>query len=427
MDFEQSLQTIIFDLMLKSKYIFYGLYLAELNKFFSDDFPTACVSKHPSSPAIALTIGKDFWEKTLWNPSRKKAILIHELEHIVREHIPQMGEGAFPDKRLANIAMDIAINQDITEELPRIDENGEKCGVYIEDFPELGLEAHQSSYYYYNKLQAAKDKKAQSKGFGEDSKAGPKGNGRGTSGSKRLDEYLDAQEDGKLKDWHSLWDELTKGMNEIEKDLFKKEMQETIKRVAEETAKTKGEIPAHIADALKNNFGNKAPIISWKTLFNRFIGSTITTEIYQTRKRPNFRFEDAPSNKYKNKVKIVVGLDTSGSVSDHELQEFFGQVLHMYKAGVDIDVCLWDAACDEPYKYKGEKTYKRTRGGGTQASCFIEYVNKHKAARQWTCAITLTDGYIEHAPIKSNLPMLWVITSNGSTAFEHHCKKIKLN
>lgn len=427
MDFETSLQTTIFDLLLKSKYIFYGLYLAELNKSFSDDFPTACVSKHPSSPAIALTIGKKFWEKTLWNPSRKKAILIHELEHIVREHIPQSAEGAFPDKRVANIAMDISINQDITEELPRFDENGDKCGVYIEDFPELGLEPKQSSYYYYNKLMKAKEDKAKSKGLGEDSKAGEKGNGMGTSGSLMLDKMLDAQERGELGDWHSLWDEITKDMSDTEKDLLKKEMQETIRRVAEETIKSRGDVPAHIANAIKENFGNKPPIISWRTLFNRFIGSTITTEIYQTRKRPNFRFEDAPSNKYKNKVKIVVGVDTSGSVSEHELQEFFGQILHMYRAGVDVDVCLWDAACDPPYKYKGEHTYKRTRGGGTHASCFIEYVNKNKSLKQWTCAITLTDGFIEREPIKCNLPMLWVITSTGSTAFEHNCKKIKLN
>lgn len=258
----------------------------------------------------------------------------------------------------------VSINQDITEELPRTDENGKKCGVYIEDFPEMKLEAHQSSLYYYNRMQLAKEEKKTSKGRGEDSKAGKKGNKDGTSGCKGMDEWLDAQDKGKVGDWHELWKDLMGGMGEKEQELFKKEMQETLKRIAEETEKARGIVPAHLAEAIKGDFGNKPPVISWKTLFNRFIGSTITTDIYQTRKRPNFRFEDAPSNKYKNKVRILVGCDTSGSVSDHELKEFFGQIKHMYKAGVKVDVCLWDAECDEPYEYKGELTYKRTRRGG---------------------------------------------------------------
>ncbi len=427
MDHEKSLQDIIFNMLCDPKYVFYGLFLAELNKSFDDKFPTACVGKHINSSNISLILGKDFWEKTLFNDSRKKAILIHELEHVIREHLSDISQGMFPDTLIANMAMDIAINQDITEELPRTDEKGEKIGVFIEDFPEMKLEKHQSTLYYYGKMQQAKEEKKSSKGRGEDSKAGEKGNKDGTSGCKEMDKWLDAQEQGKAGNWHEKWKDLIDSMGDKERELFRKEMQETMRRIGDETEKLRGTVPAHLATAMKNDFGNKPPIISWKTLFNRFIGSTLTTDIYQTRKRPNFRFEDAPSNKYKNKIKIVCGLDTSGSVSDHELQEFFGQIKHMYKAGVEVDVVLWDAECDEPYKYKGELSYKRTRGGGTRASCFIEYVNANKNKKNYTCAICLTDGYIESEPELCRLPMLWVITQNGSTAFKHPAHKIKIN
>lgn len=428
MDHEKSLQDIIFEMLCDSNYMFYGLFLAELNKGFSDDFPTACVSKHKTSSNINLTIGKKFWEKTLYNNSRKKAILIHELEHVVREHLSEFSSGMFPNKYIANIAMDISINQCITEELPRTDENGEKCGVYIEDFPELKLELDKSSLYYYNKLMEAKQKKEDCKG-NKDSKNPNKckGNKLGTSGSKALDEILDNIEDGELDDWHKTWEELKEGMGEKELEILNKEIQERIMRIAEETQKLRGNIPVHIQNAIRNNFDNKKPIISWKTLFNRFVGSTITTEIRQTRKRPNFRFEDAPSNKYKNKVKIVVGMDSSGSVSDHELEEFFGQVKHMWKAGVKVDVCIWDTNVHLEYEYKGENKWERVCQGGTYASSFIEYVNKNNKKKHWTCAINLTDGYIETEPINCNLPMLWVITKDGSTGFKHKGKKIKLN
>jgi predicted metal-dependent peptidase len=249
----------------------------------------------------------------------------------------------FPDKEIANIAMDISINQTITEELPRLDENGEKCGVYYEDFPELKMKPNESTLYYYQTIMAAKEKKQQSKGK-VDSLAGKPGNKDGSSGSKDLDMILDGLDKGKGRngDWHNLWKELTEGMSEAEQELLRKEIQEAVKRVAEETQRLRGTVPVHISNAMKDNFGMRPPVVSWKTLFKRFVGSTMSTEIYASRKRPNFRFEDAPSNKYKHKVRIVVGMDSSGSVSDEELKEFFGQVKHMWKAGVKIDVCMWD-------------------------------------------------------------------------------------
>lgn len=429
MNFDKSLQDIIFQMLCDPKYVFYGLFLAELNKSFDDKFPTACVGKHPSSATMHLVIGKEFWEKTLYNDSRKKAILVHELEHIVREHLSDMSQGMFPDHQVANIAMDISINQSITEELPRLDENGQKCGVYIEDFPELKLKKDQSSLYYYSEILKGKEEKKYSAKKGEDSKAGPKGNKKGTSGSKDLDAILDGMDKGKGRngDWHGLWKDLTEGMGDKERELMRKEIQEMTRRVAEETSKLRGNVPVHITNAMKEDFGNKPPVISWKTLFNRFVGSTLTTDIYQTRKRPNFRFEDAPSNKYKNKVRIVVGMDSSGSVGDDELKEFFGQVKHMFKAGVKIDICMWDTNVHMEYEYKGENRYERVCQGGTYASSFIEHVNNNKRKKNWTCAINLTDGYIEHEPIECKLPMLWVITRGGSIDFKHKAKKIKMN
>lgn len=106
MDYNKSLQDIIFNMMVNPKYMFYGLFLAELNKEFSDTFPSACVGKHVSASSITLVLGKHFWEKTLYNDSRKTAIILHELNHIIREHLSEVSQGMFPDKLIANMAMD---------------------------------------------------------------------------------------------------------------------------------------------------------------------------------------------------------------------------------------------------------------------------------------------------------------------------------
>lgn len=86
MDHEKSLQDIIFTMLCDSKYIFYGLFLAELNKTFDDKLPTACVGKHINSNNITLYLGKKWWEEVCHNDSRKKWTLIHELNVNLAPH-----------------------------------------------------------------------------------------------------------------------------------------------------------------------------------------------------------------------------------------------------------------------------------------------------------------------------------------------------
>ncbi len=427
MNYEKSMQDVIFKMLVDTRYIFYGLFLSELNKEFSDTEKTACIRKHKDSSNMTIVVGKEWWEKCLNNESRKKGEIIHQLEHVIREHLSDMSQDMFNDKTIAALAMDLSINQDIVEEIPKMDHNGKKCGVHIEDYK--SLEKKKSSLYYYSTLMKAKEQKKESAKNGGSSKgaSAKPGNKDGTTGDAGIDEFLDKVESGEIGDWHDGWGEITDGMGDKEKELLRKEIQEMTKRVAEETSKMQGHLPSHIANAIKENFNNVEPVISWRTLFNRFIGSTMTTEIRQTRKRPNFRFEDAPTNKYKNKIRIVVGCDSSGSVSDYDLVEFFGQIRHMWKAGVKVDVCMWDAECEDSYEYKGEQTYKRTKSGGTRASCFTEHVNEKNKKFNWTCAIGLTDGYVESRVTDTKIPLLWVITKDGSEGFESKGRKVKIN
>ena len=61
------------------------------------------------------------------------------------------------------------------------------------------------------------------------------------------------------------------------------------------------------------------------------------------------------SNKKIFKQKILVGIDTSGSVSDDELCEFFSELYHMYKANVSITIAECDAKINRIYEYNGFK------------------------------------------------------------------------
>lgn len=427
MDFEQSLKEIIVDMLCKinGEYTFYGLFLAELNKSFSDrelnGSPlTACVAKHRNSNGIELIIGKEFWEKNCKTNSMKTCIIIHELLHVANEHLSQMAEGMFPDKKIANLAMDIYINQQIKENFP-VDEEGNTMGIFLSTFPELNLLPNMPSLWYYERLKTAKNKKEASEGKCDNMCDAP-GNMKGTSGSKNLDAIIESGED-----IHVTWDEITEGMTDMEKELFRKELMGTLERLAEETLKTKGTVPANIQAILSARITPDKPVISWKSLFQRFVGSCVSTEQYQTRKRPNLRFEDSPASRNKQKIKGIVLCDSSGSMNKHDMDQINSQLYHIWKTGVGVDFASWDADCAPHKKYDGKLVFERVKSGGTRLGCAIEYVNDNLSKNRWDFAIIGTDGYVEHDPPTCKIPCMILITSNGSMDINTKHKLIKIN
>ena len=420
MDYEKSLQNVIFDLICKEEYIFYSLFVAELNKSFTDDpGHSACVAKHRTSNNMQLVFGKKFWDENCPRPSQKRALLIHELLHIVHEHLSAFSDGVYPDKKVANLAMDIFINQQIKEEFPT-DPSGKKLGIFLDSFPELALEKDKPTIYYYTKIKSAKDKKESTKGK-QDSLGGAPGNQQGSSGSENLDKILDQDED-----IHKGWDSLTEGMQDLEKELLKNEVKAMIRRVADETIKSRGTLPAHIQSILSNLIDLEKPVVNWRLLFERFIGSTTAVEQYQTRKRPNLRFEESPSLKNKYKVKGIVACDSSGSMSDHDIDQINSQLHHIWKAGAIVDFTSWDGDCEPHKKYNGKLTFERTKAGGTRLGCAIEYVNENYRRNNWNFAVIGTDGYVEQDIPKCKIPLLIVITQSGTTELNTKHKIIKI-
>jgi predicted metal-dependent peptidase len=421
MNYEKSLQNVIFDLICKEEYIFYSLFIAELNKSFTDDpSHTACVAKHKASNNMELIFGKKFWDEYCPRPSQKRALLIHELLHIIHEHLSAFTDGVYPDKKVANLAMDIFINQQIKEEFPTDPKTGKTEGVFLDTFPELALEANKPTIYYYTKIKSAKDKKEGTKGK-QDSLGGQAGNKNGSSGSENLDKILDQDED-----IHKGWDSFMEGMHDMEKQLLKNEIQAMIKRVAEETIKSRGTLPVNIQGLLSSLKDLDKPVVNWKVLFDRFIGSTTAVEQYQTRKRPNLRFEESPSLKNKYKVKGIVACDSSGSMSNHDIDQINSQLHHIWKAGAVVDFTSWDGDCEPHKKYNGKLTFKRTKAGGTRLGCAIDYINDNYRRNNWNFAVIGTDGYVENDIPKCKIPLLIVITQSGTTELNTKHKIIKI-
>lgn len=418
---EKELQNIIFTIINNSKLVFFGLFLTEVGKFFDKRIQTACLAKHPNAKIPVMLFNPDFWD-TLTEKQRIFLVL-HETDHLISQAFLFCKEFGL-EHPLDNIALDLTINSRLVNNYQNELEFIEG-GMLPKIFPELKLEEEKDSLYYYNKLKEAKDNKQKSKEKGEDSQAGEPGNGNGTSGDKNLDDLLDNQE--KI-DNHITWDELTEGMSDLEKEVLKRDIMSRLDKISEEVIKQNGTIPKHLEGQL-NKITKIKEVVNWKSLFRKFIGSTISSEILPNRKRPSKRFSDQPGTKYKFKTSVVIGVDSSGSMSNDDINSINGEIHNMWKAGAKTNFFAWDCEAGNIQEYKGKLSFERVKSGGTDTLCAIDHINKNYKKYGWEAAIIGTDGFVPKVIGKCKIPVLFVITETGSTSFDnpYNYKIVKIN
>ena len=363
---------------------FYGIFMSTLNKVVRKDVPTAGVSKHNINYQLALN--EEFWN-SLDNDKKKIGLLKHELLHICFNHLED--RDWYPNHELHNIAADLEINQYLALEYhptPDI--------ILLSSFPELNLPAFAGTKVYYELLQKALDK----------------------GSSPSLQEMMDALTGNGDGDGngglHPTWKEFD-GMSEADAKLAKAQIEHQIKGIINEHKNQgRGFVPSELQSWVDAMFEDRAPAYDWKAYFRRFFSSSSKIYTKKTRRKLNKRFSENPALKIKPKKNVLVGVDTSGSVSEKDLIEFFSEIQHMYKTGVTITVAEGDANINHVYEYKGKMPEFVTGRGGTDMNPFIEYFNKHK---EFNSLIILTDGYIGSRTIQSFKPTLLVICSNGES------------
>lgn len=431
------------DLMINEP--FYGFYLLHLNKKFSEKLPTAGV--YMQGINIGLDINKKFWYELSENV--RTGVLKHELLHICFFHLHNRDR--FADPQLFNIAADLEINQHIKrEDLP-------KDGMFLDTFPTIQLEKFKGTQYYYEKLrenlqkpknpnnqcscqnkgqgqgqdgedesnseqgksQGKEDNSNQGSGNSSSNVSNPDcpvhGSNKGTSGSSQQgnsgngsyrDEVLDRVYQKPMHETWKLFDELS----EAEKKLVKQQADHVLKEAAKVTKKSHGHIPGELKQYIDELLKPKETVFDWKSYLRRFMGGSQEIFTRKTRRKLSKRFTENPGLKIKKKKHILIAVDTSGSINQFELGEFFSEIYHIYKTGTEITIVECDAQLGDIYKYKGKFRGHISGGGGTSFDPVIEYFNER--SRLYTSLIYFTDGYAG-MPRKPNKQMMWVISSNG--------------
>lgn len=366
---------------------FYGLFLVGLNKTFRKDIPTAGVSKH--GIGAQLSINPDYFSDL--SLEHRIGLLKHELLHISFGHL--LTRDRYPNKKLFNIAADLEINQYILDSyLP-------DGGLKLDTFPELNLPEKAGTDEYYRLLEQAQE----------------------DGSSESLNSLLD-QMNGDSPYDHMTWDEFDQ-LSEADKKLVQKQIEHQLKEVAEQTEKRCGSIPGELAELIQRLRYVEPAKFDWKGYLRRFVGNSTVIYTKKLRRKYNKRYSANPGLKIKFKNHILVGIDTSGSVSSDELKEFMNELVHMHKTGHKITIAQCDTQLNSVEEFNPKKDLEIKGRGGTSFQPVVDHFNEKGS---YTALIYLTDG---EAYNPENCPKntLWVLSSRSQMNDELPGKVIQLN
>jgi predicted metal-dependent peptidase len=372
------------------KEAFYAHFFSGMLKNVSEELPTLAVKARQMG--IWLHINPTFWQQELRTPEHKYGAIKHEILHILLLHIFRYKE--FKHQGIFNVAADLVVNQ-LIDRKELIDE-----AVFLELFPELRLQTNQTLNYYYQKLYDLYEKKTKEEQGGVELKP--------NISWENLKSLL--KEEALSQQQHAFW-KYFEGLSSAEKELLQEGIKQKIYEVIRRTrSKEFGKLPAGLQNYLDEFEKSMQPSVNWRRILRLFANSSAKTFIRNTLKRPSKRYGTTPGIKIKHRNKILVAVDTSGSLMEEDLKSFFQEIYHIWKQGAEIMVVECDTIIQQSYKYKGKNPKFVKGGGGTDFNAPIRYANTTFLP---DALIYFTDGYCEPPKEFCRCPLLWLLSSAG--------------
>lgn len=173
-----------------------------------------------------------------------------------------------------------------------------------------------------------------------------------------------------------------------------------------------GKIPSAI-DRLVNEIKN--PRIDWKETLRRFVSSNARNDY--TWSVPNRRHIGSglylPEIKSEELGKIVLAIDTSGSISANDLDQFASElsdILESYN-GIELTVIYCDTEIANVQEFTSDDLPLQldAKGfGGTDFRPPFNWIEENGI--EPICMIYFTDGYCNRYPMEPDYPVLWIGT-----------------
>lgn len=178
-----------------------------------------------------------------------------------------------------------------------------------------------------------------------------------------------------------------------------------------------GSLPAGMIELIKKSTEGR---IDYRNALRGFRASILSQKRRLTRMRPSRRFGfEQMGSRYDFITRILVAVDTSGSVGSEELGRYFNVITTFFKYGIQqVDVLMFDAEVqgdvmklDEAKKRKQE--FKVQGRGGTNFQAPVDYLVEHP---EYDGMIIITDGYapVPEIPPHCRAKLLWIIDNEAS-------------
>lgn len=288
---------------------------------------------------------------------------------------------------------------------------------------ELGISAkdNQSIDYYYKLINNFSKKKPEGDGDGNgNGNQSQNGNNQNMSGNGQSDPNgMSSPSNSNGQDVHQ-WESSNSSDTE---ESIKALIHQVWDSLSDEQ---RGLVPGALAEQIKKMLA--PPQVNWKQILRKMVGA-IPIPYRQTRTRLNRRQpyrSDLSGRLPKRTVNVVVGIDTSGSVSSRAIEYFINEIMNILKdfKGSKLTIVECDAEIGRVYSPKNmnQVDNKVTGRGGTCFTPVVEYVNgdkkylnnptKYPDAGKYRNALFVyfTDGFGEYEiPKPMTYRNLWVV------------------
>jgi predicted metal-dependent peptidase len=335
-----------------------------------------------------------------------RGLILHENLHVALMHIPRHKDLMKDNSMLANVAMDIVVNNIINKL------NDKK----LCKLPEGGI--FDPHYDGWSVREIYNDLKKQNPppppdGSGQ-SRTQPDGSGQ-SNGSGKGEVVVNGKTfSTEGSDEHDAQGAEGKTPEEL------KELEEKVGRALREGGMLAGRLGTKMPRELEESLVSP---VDWRKELQDYVKTSISGKDELTWRKFNRALlaNDilAPSNESETVTEVLFCVDTSGSIGNEDLSAVAVQIAAACETcrPEKVRVLWWDTSVHGEQVFTDNydnirNLLKPQGGGGTRVSCVSEYIVKNKLTPD--CAVILTDGYLEdNIQWAATVDTLWLIKGNN--------------
>jgi len=358
---------------------FFGHLLSGINRKVSSETESAGVSFRNGRPL--LLVNPDFFVNGLPIDGQRSAVIKHEVMHLVMDHAARF-DAALMDQQIYDLAADLVINQLMGEKWPL------PPGAITLDSFDFELPADQTLDWYYRTLWENRE-----------------------------------QVPEELQPEHSDHDQWSEG-DSSEGAIGRHELAKAVSDAKQRSGENFALLPEQIQDWVESLIDDLQPSVDWRRVIRLFTEASRRTRVTNTLRRPSKRYGTYPGIKVKRLHRLAVIIDTSGSVPQEALGEFFGEVRAIWRQGSEVMIIEADNQVRHTWEYRGEPPANTRGRGGTMFDPALKWVSEANPA--FDAAIYFTDGKAGAPTVRPRCGVLWVLPHDGDAQTLHNQRLVRL-